>query len=195
MDPVTIACVVEGHGETSATPTLVRRIAGELSIWQVNLPTLRVTKTKLLRARVLEDQVQAAAAYVSGPGGILVLFDADDDCPAELGPTLQNRAQAARPDKRVAVVVANREFEAWFLAAAPSIAGQRRLSETLAIPPDPEGVRGAKEWLSHHMTGASYKETLDQAALAAMFDIKISRQNSPSFDKFCREVERLLTGG
>jgi hypothetical protein len=42
------------------------------------------------------------------------------------------------------------------------------------------------------MTGPPYKETLDQAALAAVFDLKDSRQNSPSFDKFCREVERLL---
>jgi predicted ATPase len=40
--------------------------------------------------------------------------------------------------------------------------------------------------------GLPYKETVDQAALAAAFDMKMARENSPSFDKFYRDVTWLL---
>ena len=71
----------------------------------------------------IEREVESNS-WVGPSGGILVLLDADDDCPAELAPTLLNRARSARPDCRVSVVLANREFEAWFLASAQSLAGR-----------------------------------------------------------------------
>jgi hypothetical protein len=194
MEQVTIACIVEGHGETRAVPELLRRLAHELSVWDLWLPPpQRVHRMQLIAPGRLENLVQAMALRVPGAGGVLILLDADDDCPATLGPALLARARAARPDKAVAVVLANREFEAWFLAAAPSIAGRRGLKQSLATPRDPEDIRDAKGWLSHHMTGAPYRAAVDQVALAARFDIKAARENSASFDKFCREVERLLS--
>jgi hypothetical protein len=52
----------------------------------------------------------------TGPGApILVVADADDDCPATLGPTLLGRAR--RTDRAVAVVLAKRELESWFISA------------------------------------------------------------------------------
>jgi hypothetical protein len=192
MDEVTIACIVEGHGDARAVPVLLRRIADELSVWRRSFPPpQRVNKSELVRPGVLENTVQAAAHRVPGAGGILVLLDADDDLPCELGPQLRERARIARPDKNVAVVLANKEFEAWFLASAASLAGHRNLPPRLEPPSDPETIRGAKQRLSR-MTGQPYKETVDQAALASIFDMKTARQNSPSFDKFRREVERLL---
>ena len=84
------------------------------------------------------------------------------------------------------------EFEAWFLAAAESLRGLRSLAPDLACPPDPEGVRGAKEWLTDHMTGPhAYSETLDQAPLTERFDFQAARRTN-SFDKCYRELERLL---
>jgi hypothetical protein len=73
------------------------------------------------------------------------------------------------------------------------LAGCRNLPDQLVAPPDPEGIRGAKEWLSARMAGHPYKATTDQAALATVFDMKTARRSSPSFDKFWREVERLMT--
>jgi hypothetical protein len=192
MDEISIGCIVEGHGETRALPELLRRIAADLSIWHLAVPPpQRVTKAKLLLPGVLENAVQAMALRVPG-AGVLVLLDADDDCPATLGPEPARRARAARPDRKVSVVLAKMEFEAWFLAAAASLSGRRGLPEALMPPTDPECVRGAKEWLDYRMTGQSYRETVDQAALAAVFDLAAARQNSPSFDKFCREARRLL---
>jgi hypothetical protein len=84
------------------------------------------------------------------------------------------------------------EFEAWFLAAATSLAGQRGLRADLVPPPEPEAKRGAKEWLAANRTdGYAYSETTDQAALAAVFDLDQARR-ADSFDKCFRDVERLL---
>ena len=56
----------------------------------------------------------------------------------------------------ISVVVANREYEAWFLAAAGSLAGMSNLPDSLVAPEDPEDIRGAKEWISKKM-GVSHK--------------------------------------
>jgi hypothetical protein len=91
----------------------------------------------------IEREVESNS-WVGPSGGILVLLDADDDCPAELAPALLNRARSARPDRRVSVVLAKREFEAWFLASAQSLAGRFSSPADMEAPDDPEGVRGAK---------------------------------------------------
>jgi Domain of unknown function (DUF4276) len=194
--PTTIACVVEGHGEKEAVPTLLRRIAAEIApglhIWLP--PPYRINRSKLMMPGELEKAVGTQANRVDGGGGVLVLVDADDDCPATFGPALLARAQATRRDRMVAVVLAKHEFEAWFLASAASLAGHRGLPATLQPPPDAEAVRGAKEWLNRARSGRPYKETSDQAALAALFDMAVARKNAPSFDKLWRETERLLRG-
>jgi len=57
-------------------------------------------------------------------------------------------------------------------------------------------VRNAKGWLTlHRKDGPPYKPTVDQAVLASVFDLKQARVLSPSFDKFCREVESLIDRG
>jgi hypothetical protein len=84
---------------------------------------------------------------------------------------LLDRAYKARSDKRVAVVLAKREFEAWYLAAAPSLAGQHGFPEPFLGPEDPERPRDCKGLLTHaRAVGQPYKETVDQAALASSFD-------------------------
>jgi hypothetical protein len=110
-----------------------------------------------------------------------------------MAPELFERVRSVIGHLPVALVLAKCEFEAWFLAAADSLRGKRGLPADLAPPPDPEGVRGAKEWLASHMPrGQRCSETLDQPALAAVFNLESARQRSPSFRKFCRDIERLL---
>ena len=92
-------------------------------------------------------------------------------------------------------MLANREFEAWFLAAAASLAGQLGFSRDLRPPENPEAPRDCKGWLSKQRPhGHPYKETVDQAPIASAFDLKTAREKSPSFDKFYRDVTWLLTG-
>jgi hypothetical protein len=130
---------------------------------------------------------------MTGPeDGIVLLLDADDSLGCTLGPELLAHMRRARPDRRCSVVVAVREFEGWFLWAAESLRGQRGLAPDLRPPDNPEGIRDAKGWLSRHrIDNRSYQETIDQAALTALFDIDVARQ-SPSFDKLCREMMTLF---
>jgi hypothetical protein len=191
---VTIACVVEGEGEQVALPKILFRIAHEFSIWGLHVPVpKRVPQSKLVAPGVIEREVSEAAYRVEMPGGVLVVLDADDHCPAEHGPVLLRRAQEARPDMPVSMVLANREFESWFLASASPLAGAHGFPDDLTPPDDPESIRGAKEWLTRQRPrGRPYKPTVDQAPLASNFDMKQAREGAPSFDKFCREVEGLL---
>lgn len=79
-----------------------------------------------------------------------MLLDADDDCLVKLGAELLARAQDVRPDRKFKVILANREFEAWFLASASSLRGYRGLSASLDAPTDPEKPRDCKGWLTAH---------------------------------------------
>jgi hypothetical protein len=188
-----LGLVVEGHGEVEAAPLLVRRIAawagfeGELVI----PPPLRVHRGSIVKDRELERAVELTARKVGEGGGILVLLDADDDLACQLGPDFSRRATEARSDRRIGVVFAVREYEAWFLAAADSLRGHRSLPADLTAPDDAEAIRGAKGWLDARMVNG-YSETIDQAKLTARFDLDRARSGAPSFDKLIREICKLL---
>ena len=189
-----IVTIVEGHGEVQAVPILVRRIAAVLSpdaAPDVPKP-IRVKRHRLLKPNELERAVELAARQSGPEGHILILLDADEDCPKELGPEILARAAAARSDRRIHVVLAKKEYEAWFLAAAVSLAGVRGLTPEIEPPSDPESIADAKRWLSDRMpAGHSYRETLDQPALSAVFDLEAAR-NARSFDKMWREIDSCL---
>ena len=191
---VKIGCIVEGHGEVEAVPVLIRRIAQnlypELSI-TIELP-IRASRNLVVKAGELERRVELAARRVGRRGAIFIILDSDDDCPKRLGPALLDRALQARSDLPIAVVLAKHEFEAWFLAAAESIRGQKGLGNEIRSPNNPETIRNAKGWLSERMEHSrTYRETSDQPALAALFDIEQARQ-ADSFDKCYRDIVRLL---
>lgn len=94
---VTIASVVEGDGEVRALPKLLFRIAKQLTVELRVPPPAKVHRGRMIAEGGIERAVSAAAQRIGTTGGVLVLLDADDDCPAELGPALLKRAQAARP--------------------------------------------------------------------------------------------------
>ena len=191
---IQIGCIVEGHGEVEAVPLLIRRIAADLypELGVIIPRPIRIAKNKLLQANGLEQWVEIVSVRIGAQGAIFVILDSDDDCPAELGPDLLHRASQVHTGLPIAVVLAKCEFEAWFLAAAESLRGRRGLRNDLNPPDNPEGIRGAKEWLSHQMERSrTYSETQDQPALAALFDIEQARQ-ADSFDKCHRDIMRLL---
>jgi hypothetical protein len=185
--------VVEGHGDVESVPILLRRCAvswNPLIGFEAPKP-VRIPRSKLLKPGELERGVELASYHAQG-GGVLVLIDADDDCPATLGPQLLARARTVT--QFATVVLAKSEFESWFLAAAASVAGRRGLATGLAAPATPEDIRDAKGWLTRAMGDphAAYSETLDQPALTAVFDLDAARVASASFDKFSREMNAFL---
>ena len=124
---------------------------------------------------------------------VLIVLDADDDLPCDKAPEILRRATTARNDRRIGVVLACREYEAWFLAAADSLAGHRDLGSDTTAPANPESTRNAKGWLAGRMAaGRAYQETRDQPAFSSLFDLDQARRGAPSFDKMWRTVEELI---
>jgi hypothetical protein len=191
---IKFGCIVEGHGEVQAVPVLIRRIAADLyPELAIDIPRpIRVHRDQVVKDDELEREVEFAARKIQGQGAILIILDSDDDCPAELGPALLHRVSQVFHNVPIAVVLAKHEFEAWFLAAAESLRGERGLRSDIDSPSDPEAIRGAKEWLRDRMqSGKTYRSKRDQPALATLFDIEQARQ-ADSFDKCYRDIVRLL---
>jgi hypothetical protein len=190
-----IVANVEGHGEVSALPVLLRRI-GE---WQdplvdaVVLPPIRVRRDRFLNRDDEFNRVLALASAKAGNDGwILVLLDADDDCPAELGADTMRRARERLPNHKVSVVLANREYEAWFIAAAASLNGHRGFAAGDEVVVDAEAIRDAKGWIKARIASGAYGETTDQPAFSARVDLQQVHDGSRSFRKLCLEWRRAL---
>lgn len=190
-----IGCIIEGDGERDALPILLRRVIQAIDpAHYVQFPRpFRRPRGQLKRQHRITEAVDFVRRTLTPPCAILILLDADDDCPAELGPQILAWASAAHGGVPMSVVVANREYEAWFLAAAETLRGHRGLSQDLSSPPNPEGISGAKEWLALHMPrGQPYSPTPHQASFSALMDLEMARRRAPSFDKLCRDVRRLV---
>lgn len=192
--------IVEGHGEQHAVPLLLRRFAREVfgnHAVQI-LPPHRIARGKLVKtgATDLERAAELGRRKLLTSYrqvAMLLLLDADEDCPAELGPALLRRLMAAAGGVPIAVVLAKRELEAWFLAAAHSLRRHKRGSDEAASPADPESVPHAKAYLQERLLipGARCSEVVDQPAFTAVFDLHEARQ-VPSFDKLWRDLGRLF---
>ena len=176
--------IVEGQGDLAAVPLLLRRLRDEAQAWglEVGRPH-RKQRTQLVKKDSLQSAVRVAAMR-ENCAAILVLFDADDDCPKELAPTLEEWAREAAGGKPCAVVMANREYEAWFIASIEALRGRAAILPDAVSHPDPEAPRDAKGELERRMTrGASYSPTVDQAPLTAHLDLEIAYRRCRSFRK------------
>jgi hypothetical protein len=186
--------IVEGQGDQAAVPVLLRRLRDEAQAWglAVGRPHRR-RRTQLVKKDFLQTAVRVAALS-DDCVGILVIFDADDDCPKELAPTLEEWAREAAGGKACAVVMANREYEAWFLASVESLRGKAGILPDAVSHPDPESPRDAKGELERWMpSGASYSPTVDQAALTANLDLESAYRLCRSFRKLVRAFGVLAT--
>ncbi len=188
----TIVPIVEGHGEVVAAPLLIRRIASAMNVFDVVVKKpIRVPKHKLQKTGELERTLDLAIQKAEGACGILILLDADDDCPGETAPALLTRAREAWPNVPIQIVLAKMEYEAWFLGAIDSLIDEKQPELKPVRDYNPEGIRGAKEKLEE-ILDSHYSETVDQPAYTSLFDLGEARANCPSFDKCWRCLESLL---
>ncbi len=200
------APIIEGHGEVVAFRDLINKIAEACgaTAYPVISDVWRVSRTIIVRPEELESKAEKAIRQAealpdmpaSSRASLIVLFDADadDDCPAALGPLLHERLVTRFPNNPVSVSLANREYENWFIASLETIAESAGIAPSTSVPTNSEHIRGAKEWLSRRMPrGISYKPKNDQVRLTTAINVPLARQRSQSFDRFCREVERLLS--
>lgn len=173
-----LAPIVEGQGEVSALPKLIHRIAQETNeacIPLVNHPIRIKSGSFINDGDYFHRHISLAAAKAaSNQGMVLILLDSEDVCPAKLGPELLGRAQAVRADVTYLVILAHREYETWFLASAASLRGHGGLPMDLCAPPNPESIRGAKEWLGARMPGG-YDPVSHQTTFTSVFDLQSAR--------------------
>ena len=192
MSPV-IVPIVEGQAEVESVPVLLRRVLFQAEAYQVQVAKpFRVKRNRIVRAGELERAVSQSIKDRGNVTCILVLLDSDDDCPAVLAPKLFERCREAT-ELPIAVVLANKELEAWFLGAKESLRGVRGIRNSATAPANPENIRGAKEHLTQNMQGGRYLDVDDQAALVQQMDLEMAAQRCPSFDKFLRDVHSLIS--
>lgn len=190
---MTVVPIVEGHGEVAAFPELLRRMIAWISPQHfINV----AAPIRTHRNRFLNDQeelrklVQLAWYKASPDGWVLVLLDADDDCPVELSANVSRLAVGAMPQDRLSVVIANREYEAWYIAASSSLQGHRgfHLKPEMSQE-DPDRPRDAKGWMARQMP-FGYHEVTDQPAFSAVMDLELAWNGSRSFRRLCAELVR-----
>lgn len=156
-----------------AVPVLLRRLQVEIGFYGFTIARpIRRKRSELST----EEQVRRSVRLALGTPectGILILFDSDDTCPREFGPTVQVWAQAEAGSIRCEVVLAHREYEAWFISAIEALRGLRGVRMDATSHPQPESVRDCKGALEERMeTGSSYSPRVDQAALTAQLDLR-----------------------
>lgn len=185
--------IVEGHGEVEAVPVLLRRLRDEAGAFQIQVGgPIRRPRSQLVREESVCQTIELARRQPRCDA-ILILLDGDEDCPRELAPRIQNWAVAAARGVPCVVVMAHREYEAWFLAAVESLRGQHGIRPDAEPPDDPEAPRGAKEALESLMAAdTSYHETVDQPAMTARFDMATAYRRSRSFRRMTSAFGFLL---
>ena len=176
-----IVPIVEGPGDVKAAPVLLRRVLHE----RMGKYHVAVKKPKLARGKpnlsTRFEEFLGHAKRTPGCAAILVMLDADKDCPKELGAQLAQRARDAGVGVPIAVVCAKREYENWFLASDEGFTG------------DVEEYSGAKEWLTHKTPrGLAYKATRHQPSLSGTMDIDAALKASRSFQRLCSALEQLV---
>lgn len=195
-DSLSIIAIVEGHGEVRAAPGLIRRILGE------RLGRYDISRISAMRANGKSDlvnnlELRLGIAMIERPDAILVLVDADDECPVEAVGSLVDRASALNLGVPVAVVYAKSEYETWFICSLSEGTGEGirerlEIASSVNAPEGVEGIRGAKEWLRGR--GRGYSETEDQEPLTYHIDMELAHRRSRSFRRLCHAVEELVVG-
>ena len=195
----TVFPIVEGDGDVKAVPILLRRIASEvLACANLNcLQPYRLSRNKLMKAGELSRTLSLARSKLRNcdpPSFTLVLMDSDADCAKEVVETLNADHAAHFEVVPTSIVLAVREFEAWFLAAKMNASQHGSLREDAGVVENPEGVADAKGRFRRTIMkpGRTYSETVDQPKYTSCMDLREAQSRSASFDKLVRELRRHL---
>lgn len=196
-----IAPIVEGDCEVKCAQPLIYRIWTEL-LGQSSLLVLNPSRTKRqLVANIAKGELQRKLDEVcvrleqkldkESRGAVLLLMDADNDCPVELAEKLRKAAHL-RSRLSLFCVIAKRMFENWIVAGASSLAGISGLPDDFVLPADVEARNGAG-WLESQIRrrnpARKYDKIVDSVVFVRQMNLNDARAKSPSFDKLCRDLE------
>lgn len=192
--------LIEGKGEADAVPNLITRILQETDCHDVFVGQVQKANGKgnFTRDNGIERYVERALMRPDCDG-VIILLDADDECPLERAFDFASRLAAVSAKCPIVIALANRDFENWFLASIESLRGHKLsdgrmgLKAETPIPSQCENVKGADEFLSRYFPpGINYKKSLDQILLTRLMDLELTRARSRSFQHFCGSVAWLV---
>jgi Domain of unknown function (DUF4276) len=210
MAKYVIVPIVEGHGEVAAVPILLERWLRFRRYFNVEIDVagpVRAAGQGALKVAHDGESELGIEYYIEialrrRPDAIFVLLDADEDCPKVLAPNLLARARTMVPaDYPIGVVIAKREYEAWFLAAFPSARFRRSLMgqgfrlERQSLPRgmDVEAVANCKDRIAGLIGLGKYEETVHRRALTHILPFAPGMtRRSRSFRKLLKELHELL---
>ncbi|MBI4569879.1 MAG: DUF4276 family protein [Planctomycetes bacterium] len=189
----TIVPIVEGVGEVTALPKLLHALREP----SVRRGVVGIAAPKNAHGReniIKEGGLEKFLGYAQGTRGccgIMVVIDANGDCPLTLARQLSSRAKKANLPAATAIVLAKRVYETWFLASWKTIAVG--LGSSSGFDGDVEGAQGVKDWISQQMpVGQVYKETVDQARFSSLIDPELAASRSRSFRRLVAAFKWLL---
>ncbi len=188
----------EGEADDNAMKTFIGKIASSAD------RHVSVTGRKLERSslrpersadlvRLLETASEASDFNIP----ILITADADQNCAVQLAAHVRSIAATVLGNRTHGVAIAEVKLESWFLVCLDALSGKAGLAQGLAAVPDPGrgGDAAVEAALARNVHGSRRVETYStEHALrfAKALDIDLCRQRSKSFDKFVREVQRLV---
>jgi hypothetical protein len=179
--------IVEGDGEVTAIPELLRRFCHAAQSYALGVnPPIRRKRSDLVTEMGIRKAVRLALKRPHC-AAILIIFDSDDDCPKDVAPRVQSWAASEATAVPCFVVMPVCEYEAWFLATVESLRGVRGILVDAISDTAPESRRGAAEEVRKRMApNRRYSKPVDQPALTARFDMAVAYQRCRSFRRMVR---------
>jgi hypothetical protein len=213
MKSKVLAVIVEGRGEVRAVPALLNRwiVANELA-GLVRCIDQAICAGGVGRLKAAYDEKRhigiehyMRSAMRGNPDAVLIILDADDECLTRkrgdgLAQELLRRAKPLANGRPLGVVVADREFEAWFLAFLDHLwaEGLLAVEKCPEVDASPEAHRNCKSRMNQWL-GVKYEPTTHQRRLVTGLPVSAVPESAPrSYRKLIRELHRLaeaMVGG
>ena len=139
--------IVEGFGEVQAVPVLLRRLRDAAAAFTVDVsPPIRKKRHELVNRR-FAAQGSTPGSLAAGVPRRIDHFRQRRRLPRRTGPEASEVGTARGWTVPCAVVMATREYEAWFLATIESLRGKRGIRADAVSHANPESPAGPKERL------------------------------------------------
>jgi hypothetical protein len=197
-----IGLIVEGHGDVTSLPLLLRSISFHKGIYGFSFP--HPMRFGEFNAMMKREKFSNFVQYLNDDDNIdaiIVACDADDVCPVHARQALLERISATVHGikKPVAVLLFNREYEALLLSQIDIIAERTGLLEMSEenvnkILDLSDKVRDAKGLLDSLIPDFSYKEARDQEKFTAILDMNILEERHRAGRRAANILERLNGG-
>jgi hypothetical protein len=184
--------LVEGEGDKDAIPTLLTKILHDFQQWNWYVGETIIVRSLGKLYKNLATYLTHAASK-NNCAAVLIVLDSDDDCPVDTAYKLADKIQPLGFAQPIAIVFAHREYEAWFLASLPTIAGHHDLPKDVVYEGDVEVRRNVKGWFEARMkSNRRYNPTTHQKLFTSLIDLELAYDNSRSFRRLYDAVAELL---